>query len=488
MRISPAPRRNDDESPAVPTVSFTPNFTFIKNYEELLDVRNEKERKARLYALCLLEEGLKAANPKNAVRNVVKVINNTLMIRKDIKLNLDSYKRILVVGAGKAVGLMAEAIEELLSDKIDDGIISIPKGTKDKYKLRNIRIIEGGHPIPDEGSIRAAEEILNLLRDVDKNTLVIVLLSGGGSALMEKPWEDIELRDLIELTKKLLACGATIDEVNIVRKHISMIKGGRLAAAAYPADVITLIISDVVGDRLDTIASGPTAPDPSTFKDAYKVLADYGILRDISPKIREHIELGVKGLRPETPKPGDKCFEKVRNVIIAGNRLSLLAMKRRAQMLGLNTLILSSMIEGEASEVGKVVAAIAKELVRNDLPISKPAVILMGGETTVTLKEYGTRGGRNQELVLSALLKLDLEKDDVVIASIGSDGIDGNSDAAGAIISKDTLIRVRELKENIMKYLSKHMSYDFFKKIGGSLIFTGPTGTNVNDFTLILAL
>ena len=484
--MPPAPRRTDDESPALPTHLLHYEFKFIKNHEELLDIDDEKERNARFYSLYLLEEGLKAADPRHSVLNAIDLRDGELTI-KDIRVKLDKYEKIFIVGAGKAVGAMAEAIEEILKDEITDGVISVPKGTKERYRLSKIRIVEGEHPIPGEGSLYAADEILRLLKNVDEKTLVLVLLSGGGSALMEKPWEGIRLESLTECTKMLLASGASIDEVNVVRKHISTIKGGRLARAAYPAEVISLIISDVVGDKIDTIASGPTSPDPSTYEDAYNILKRYNIWTEIPEEIRNHIELGMKGERPETPKPGSKYFEKVNNIIVAGNRLSLRAMKEKAESLGLRALILSSMIEGEAAEVGKDVAAIAKELAMCELPIKRPAVIFMGGETTVTLKKYGTRGGRNQELVLSALLKLE-GGEDIVIVAIGSDGIDGNSDAAGAIISKSTIKKIKESGINVRYYLDNHMSYDFFKKVGKSLIFTGPTGTNVNDFIMILAL
>jgi len=326
---------------------------------------------------------------------------------------------------------------------------------------------------------------MELLNEVNERTLVITLLSGGASALLPAPQKGISLEEKQRTTSLLLKCGATIEEINIVRKHISEIKGGRLAALAYPATLLCIILSDVVGDYLPSIGSGPTVPDPSTFPDAVKILKHYSIWDNNPDSIRKYLEDGVMNKNLESPKPGDPRLSRVHNIILGNNRVALESAERKAKELGCNSLILSSYIEGEARYVGTVFSAITKELVATNHPIVKPGVLLAGGETTVIVNGSG-KGGRNQELALSSAIRLCNLKG-VVIASMGTDGLDGSSKAAGAIVDGTTLKRASDIGMDPAKYLKNNDSYHFFKKLN-DLIITGPTGTNVNDIMVSVAL
>jgi len=312
---------------------------------------------------------------------------------------------------------------------------------------------------------------------------VIFLLSGGGSALLPFPPGHINLKEKQEVTQLLLDCGADIKEINTIRKHISMIKGGWLAKWAYPSTVIGFILSDVVGDRLDVIGSGPTVPDPSTFEEAWEILKKYDLLKEISLSIQKHLQSGKEGKVEETPKPGEVVFEKVYNSLIGSNILALLEAKKEAESLGLNTVILSSSIEGETREAARFHIAVAKEVISSGNPIPRPACILSGGETTVTIKGNGL-GGRNQEFVLAGALEISgIEK--VVILSGGTDGSDGPTDATGALADHTTIQRAITLGLNPKANLENNDAYPFFQKLG-DLLITGPTHTNVMDVRILL--
>ncbi len=457
-------------------------WSIIKNIHELLsrDKTCNLCLKARETALKLLEEGLKAADPYKAVsKNIVVYGDKIKVAGEELKPS-----RIFVVGFGKASIAMAKAIEDKLGNRIDEGVISAPKSLREeKISLKKIRIVWAGHPYPDEGSVKAGYEISGLVKKANKNDLVIALVSGGGSALMEYPANNITLNDFIETTKLLLKSGATIQEINTVRKHISLVKGGWLARHAYPAKLIALIISDVVGDPIDSIASGPTAPDPTTFHDVQNVLKKYNLWNKVPESVREYIKRGVKGLVPETPKPGDKIFTNTKNVIIASNIESLKKMANMSKDLGYNVIILTSMLEGEAREVGRVLASIAIDAKLHGNPIKPPAIILAGGETTVTVRGKG-RGGRNQELALSAAFTIS-EVHGIAIASIGTDGIDGLTPYAGGIVDAHSINRAKKLGLNPEELLIDNNSYEFFNKLGDG-IYTGPTGTNVNDLQIMV--
>ena len=457
-------------------------WQIIKNIDELLreDKVCDKCLRARKVALRLIEEGLKAADPYKVVYNSIEVQGPI------IKVCGIEFKpsRIFIVGFGKASINMAKAVEDKLKDKICEGVISAPKTLKDEHvKLTKIKIVWSGHPYPDEGSIKAGRLISELVKEAKEDDLVIALVSGGGSALMEYPANNITLSDFIKTTELLLKSGAVIQEINAVRKHISLVKGGWLAYYAYPAKLVSLIISDVVGDDLSSIASGPTVPDPTTFNDAVSVLKKYGIWDKVPDTVRKYLSNGLSGKVPETPKPGDKVFNNVHNFIVASNIVSLKRMAGIGRGLGYNTIILTSLLEGEAREVGKVLASIALDSKMHGIPVEPPAIILAGGETTVTVRGKG-KGGRNQELALSAAFKL-ANNHGIALASVGSDGIDGITPYAGGIIDAHSINRAIKLELNPEEILMNNNSYEFFKNLGDG-IYTGPTGTNVNDFQVII--
>jgi hydroxypyruvate reductase len=327
--------------------------------------------------------------------------------------------------------------------------------------------------------------ILSLASDAGKDDLVLCLMSGGGSALLPLAAEGLSLKDKQDTIKVLLACGATIHEINAIRKHTSNIKGGRLARTTYPATLISLILSDVVGDDLDVIASGPTVPDSSTFVDCMEIFKKYNILNKLPDTVVRHIEAGISGKVDETPKIGDPAFDNVNNVIVGSNFEAISAAKKEAQSLGYNTLVLSSMIEGETKHVAHVHGAIAREVVKTGNPLPAPACILSGGETTVTITGSGL-GGRCQEFALAAALDIS-ENENIVILSGGTDGNDGPTDAAGAVADSDTINRATAKGLDPREYLENNDSYNFFKKMG-DLLITGPTNTNVMDLRITLAV
>ena len=326
--------------------------------------------------------------------------------------------------------------------------------------------------------------MLELTKNLSEDDLVITLISGGGSALMPLPAEKIALDDLQDITGKLLRTGASINELNAVRKHLSAFKGGQLARHCSPATVLSLILSDVIHDPLDTIASGPTAPDDSSYSDALGVLEKYGLFVDAPEQIRSRINAGVRGLLTETPKNGDPVFDRVHNILVANNSIAAIAAKKKAEELGYNSMVVSTSIEGEARQVGVDYSDMAKEVIDKDRPLKKPAAIILGGETTVTVKGSGI-GGRNQELALGATLGLDCAS--CLIATLGTDGIDGPTEAAGAFVDGSTMKWADAKGMNPLRYLENNDSYTFFSEIGDAII-TGPTGTNVNDLTLIMVI
>ena len=430
-------------------------------------------------ALEIFYAGLKAADPDTLIRKLFLLEGNLLKI-EDRVCNLDKFKNIYIVGFGKASGFMAATLEELLMGRLKAGIVNVRNGYVAPCKI--IKVNAAGHPIPDEASIKGTLEIVRLIKDAEEKDLVFCLISGGGSALFELPFYGISLEDIQQVTALLLKSGAYIDEINIIRKHISQVKGGRLAKICK-AEIISLILSDVVNDTLSDIASGPTSPDASTFMDCKNILLKYDLFHKIPMSIKEHIQNGLNGIVEETPKSTDKIFDKIHNIIIGNNRTALKTSYQKAIELGYNTSILSSYIKGEAREVAKVFSAIAREIHRYGGPAKRPACIIAGGETTVRVRGNGM-GGRNQELVLSAAMEIN-GLENTVILSAGTDGIDGNTDAAGAIADGSTVMRARRIKINPETYLADNNSYSFFKGLN-DLVVTGPTRTNVMDIMLLL--
>jgi hydroxypyruvate reductase len=436
--------------------------------------------KLRKHARQIFKAGLQAVDPEEAIMRHVTLNDNVLRIR-DRKFNLKDYDRILVVGAGKAVAPMAKAVEDLLGNRISDGVIVV----KDEHglPLKKIKICEASHPVPDERGVQGTEEILSLVETAGKRDLIICLISGGGSALLIAPVHDISLEDKQNATKLLLACGATIHEFNAVRKHLSRAKGGRLAQMAYPATVTSLILSDVVGDDLDVIASGPTVPDSSTFDDAAQILKDYGIWNQLASAVRHHLEKGVSAQIEDTPKSENAVFQQCSQVLVGTNLQALKAAGQEAKRLGYRPLILSSKVEGEAREVARFYTAIAREVSSSQNPLKPPVCVLAGGETTVTLTGEG-RGGRNQEFALAAALTI-AGLDNIVVLSGGTDGSDGPTDAAGAIADGTTVARALEKGLEPKDFLRRNDSYRLFQPLE-DLLMTGPTRTNVMDIYLML--
>ena len=460
-------------------------YFLIKNFQNLIsNARSEQNRKARKIALDILESTLKASNPKNLVKKQIHRKGNLLKFASLI-INLDDYDRIYIIGAGKASGSMAEAITELLQTRITNGFVNIPRGMAPGLKTGRIKLNEAGHPLPDKAGVYGARKIIKILEDVKENDLIIALISGGGSALLPLPAGNISLTEIQNITNNLLKCGAKIDEINIVRKHVSDIKGGRLAMKVFPATLVSLIISDVVGDHLPSIASGLTVPDPSTYSDAVEILKRYCIWEKSPQTVRLHLNNGLEGKASESPKPSNPYFKKVHNILLGSNRTALKVAKKKVKQLGLTPIVLSAFMEGEARHVGTVIASIARETVLHEGFLPKPIVVLVGGETTVTVIGHG-KGGRNQELALSASLGIN-ELEGVVIASIGTDGVDGPTDAAGALVDGSTLKRAQEKGMNPLDYLDNNDSYTFFMNLN-ALIMTGPTGMNINDLIILVSV
>jgi hydroxypyruvate reductase len=428
---------------------------------------------------------LRRVDPYEAVKHFVRLEGENLVLHKDedteTVLDLQGVARVFVVGGGKATAPMARAVEDILGERIRKGIINVKYGFAEG--LHRTELIEAGHPLPDQKGVEGARKILDLLKSAGERDLIFSLISGGGSALLPLPAGTITLAEKQALTKKLLECGASIDEINAIRKHISLSKGGQLARAAFPATTVNLMLSDVVGDKMDVIASGPFVPDQSTFKEAWSVVEKYK-LTDIPESIRVHLQKGHEGRIPETPKAGDVVFSRVYNRIVGSNRLALEAAKEEAERVGYTTLILSSMVEGETKEVARVHTAVAKEILASGQPLRVPACVISGGETTVTLRGHGL-GGRNQEFCLAAALDLMDLPPRVVVLSGGTDGNDGPTPAAGAIVDQQTVQRGIQAGMNAAEYLRNNDSFRFFEKTG-ELLITGPTKTNVMDVRLVL--
>lgn len=394
-----------------------------------------------------------------------------------------SFERIFLIAAGKAACTMAAAVHSRLRNKIN-GTIVLTKYGHASGAPPGCDVFQAAHPVPDEAGRSAASAIEELLRTLNRRDLLIVALSGGASALLADPVPDISLAEYRRTTDLLLRAGANIRELNTVRKHLSTLKGGQTAALAYPATVLSLILSDVIGDPLDVIASGPTAPDPATFRDAVAVLQRFNLIDRVPQTVRLRLQEGAAGRIAETPKPGDLVFAAVKNVVVGSNRIALQAAARASRSLGYKTAILSSTFSGEARELGAAHAAILREVITADRPVPRPACILSGGEPTVTVRGDG-KGGRAQEFALSAAIALE-GIPDALILSAGTDGTDGPTDAAGAIATGETVTASAKLGLDARDYLARNASYDFFSALGG-LVKTGPTGTNVMDVNIMLA-
>jgi glycerate-2-kinase len=432
-------------------------------------------------AFNILNAAINSVKPSQLIKNQISLNGNILKIVEQ-QIDLSQFENIYIVGAGKASAFMAQSLEEILQNKVTSGAVVV------KYDhgapCQKIKIFEGGHPIIDENSLAGTDQILNLVQLASEKDLVICVISGGGSALLEKLPEGISLTDLQRTFKLLLECGAAIEEINTVRKHLSLVKGGQLARAIAPATCLTLIISDVIGDPVESIASGPTAADPTKFQNTWQVIKKYQLTNQLPEALKNYLQKGGEGKIPETLKPGDPIFNKTQNIVLGNNFLSLETAQRAAIELGYNSLILTSQIQGEAREIGKATAGIVTEILASGHPIQRPASLLIGGETTVTIRGDG-KGGRNQELVLSALLSLKNVTNPYILISCGTDGTDGPTDAAGGIISNETWEKAKNLNLKPQEFLDRNDAYHFLEKVDG-LIKIGPTGTNVMDIIFAL--
>jgi glycerate 2-kinase len=432
----------------------------------------------------VLAAALNSADAEASVRRKVFLHAGQLVIDCNI-YDLHLYKHIYVIGAGKAVVPMAKAIHEILGDRITSGVVITKNGyifpTRSQLE-KQIKIIQANHPIPDRHNLDASNDLFPILHSLKSEDLVICLISGGGSALLLKPSHGISLKNLQDTTTLLLKSGATIDEMNTIRKHLDDFKGGNLAKLCSPASVICLILSDVVGDKLDMVASGPTVADPSTYQDAWSILDHYHLLEQIPDPVRSHLEHGISGKNPETVKPGDPVLAKVHNYMIGNNTQCAHAAMQVAKASGFNTKLLTTSLHGEASQVGQSLAENAKALFGSPSSFSRPFCLLAGGETTVTICGDGM-GGRNQELVLGAVKSLSGD-DRIILISLATDGGDGPTDAAGAVATN--LTYSLGLSKGLIPgdFLRRNDSYHYFEHLG-DLLKTGPTLSNVNDLVFI---
>ena len=440
----------------------------------------------------IVEKSIESVNPEQIILDSLTLEGSTLSIQSGSlshSLDLDVFERIIVIGAGKATAPMAKALEGLLGDRISEGLIVVKYGHTDD--LKKIECIEAGHPVPDKKGMVGGSKIAQLAEEADEKTLCISLFSGGGSALLTLPYRDethaLTLDSLQKTTKLLLECGGDINEINSVRKHLSSLKGGRLAEKLYPVTSLNLMLSDVIGDDMQTIASGPTVPDHTTYDDVTELFNKYDLHDRLPKKVSALIQAGLDKAIKDTPKPDDNIFKNTTNLVIGSNIKALETAEAECKTLGFNTMVLASRITGEAREIAKFFSALAKEVVLFERPVKKPAILIAGGETTVTIRGEG-KGGRNQEMALAFLKEIEKtpkEFNGVLFLSSATDGNDGPTDAAGGFASVIELDKAKAKGLKIDEFLGDNNAYPFLEKTEG-LFKTGPTNTNVCDIQLLL--
>ncbi|MEJ5313787.1 MULTISPECIES: glycerate kinase [Anaerolinea] len=429
----------------------------------------------------ILNAALRAMDPAQATGRFMRREGNTLLL-KEKRWNLSAFRRVRLLAVGKAAEPMALAAADILGTFLHDGLIVIRSGSRSNQPIPpQITCLESGHPIPDERSVQAGKQIFEFLSDSTPEDFYVILISGGASALVTLPLVGVSLNDLQHLTQLLLRSGADIRQINTLRKHLDLLKGGGMARLLAPAEAACLVLSDVLGDPLEVIASGPTVPDPSTYADAWSILHQYDLVPAIPDGIKAVLQAGLNGNLPETPKPGDPIFERVFTTVIGSNRLAAEAACSQAQTAGFHAAILTTFLQGEASTAGQFLAAIAREEALHASPLPLPTCLICGGETTVTVRGDG-RGGRNQELALGAVEGMDGLN--ALLITLATDGSDGPTDAAGAVVNGETLSRARSLGMNPAEFLRRNDAYAFFQPLG-DLIKIGPTRTNVNDLALV---
>ena len=429
----------------------------------------------------MLKQALESVESEPALRRAVRKRGDILTVGSR-RYDLRHYDRVVVVGAGKATAPMARAIEGILGSRLHSGLVIVKYGHG--VSTKRIVVEEASHPIPDRAGVLAAKRLRSLAASLTDRDLLIVLLSGGASSLMPAPIHGITLADKQRVTRQLLRSGAEIAEINSVRKHLSSLKGGRLAESTR-ATVVTLILSDVLGDDVSAIASGPTAPDPTTYDGAVACLKRYKIWSQVPRAVRDHLERGRRGQIPETPKARSAVFRRVHNEIIGNSRLALGSLMRIARKAGLRTVLLSMTMTGEARIVGAQFGALARKIIDEKRPVAKPCCLMAGGETTVTVMGGG-KGGRAQEFAVAAA-KVIAGLPSVWVAAVGTDGTDGPTDVAGALVGGRTVAQADRLGIDLDSALSRNDTYPALKRLG-SHIFTGPTGTNVNDLYLLFVI
>lgn len=445
----------------------------------------ELSRSLKKDVLYLFMEGIESVKPDKLIENHFVVEKDKLIV-SDVntaaeKFHLDEFERIFVIGAGKASSAMAGKVEEILGDKIDSGLIVTKYGFGTELKI--IEQFEAGHPLPDKRGVAAADKIKMLCSSATEKDLIINLLSGGASSLLPSPARDISLEEKIQTTELLLNSGAAIDEINTIRKHVSTIKGGQLMQLAFPATVISLMISDVIGDDPGIIGSGPFFPDNSTFSDCLNILTKYDLINSVPSSVLQYLTEGDNNKKYETPSSEDSIFSKANNFIIGNNLICLNHIKNTAQNLEYDSKILNTHLSGEAKQVGLDIASDAVEFSEHGAEIGKKYCLIYGGETTVHIFGSG-KGGRNQELVLASAIKLNGIRG-ISLLSGGTDGNDGPTDAAGAYCDWTTIERATVLNLDAQEYLSNNDSYNYFNELN-DLIIIGPTKTNVMDIQIVL--
>jgi len=431
----------------------------------------------------ILASAVQAVDPQEAVYRYLQLKGNKLAVA-ETTYNLDDFHRVLVVGVGKASQPMSIAAASVLKDHLTAGVVisKVINPELTRPSDGRIEVLRGDHPLPGIASLDATRRLVALFQDLHEDDLVICLLSGGASALMTLPLPGITLMEMQALTGSLLGCGATINEINCLRKHLDRVKGGRLAGLIYPAHLATLILSDVIGNPLDVIASGPTVADPTTYNDAFEILQKYQLLEKTPESIKSILINGAAGGMQETLKDDDPRLIRVQNVVVGSNYQAATAALCKAQQEGFNSILLTTYLQGEARYAGDWLAAIMKQVASSGEPLRRPACLVVGGETTVILRGNG-KGGRNQELALGAVAALDGSKD-VTLVTLATDGEDGPTDAAGAIVTGETAQRARRMGMNAAGFLAENNSYEFFDHLG-DLLRPGSTGTNVNDLAFL---
>src|SRR5271157_415629 len=435
----------------------------------------------------VMEAALMAADPYQVIQRSVHLQSDRLRIA-DHEYDLARFSRIFVVAFGKASLAMTRGLVDALDGRLTGGMIVL-KHTPLESAITGLtvtfKVLVGGHPVPNSGSVESARQVFEFSHQLKANDLVFCLISGGGSALLSFPVDEISLADIQQMTSLLLSSGAEIGEMNAIRKHIDRVKGGGLARQFHPAQLVTLVLSDVIGSPLDVIASGPTTADPSTFSDAWNVIQKYHLAEKTPVSIRRYIEAGVQGEKIETVKTGDRCLEKVQNLVVSSNFQAAQAAVEAACREGFNCQLLTTFLNGEARQAGNFMAGILHQMVDSGQPVSRPGCLVLGGETTVMLRGSGL-GGRNLETALGAVRAMD-GLDKALLITLATDGEDGPTDAAGAVVSGDTFKRGNALGLSVNDFLEQNDSYSYFDRLG-DLIRTGPTGTNVNDLAFLFTV